>query len=194
MKLRDLSQLEFSSVFFDTLFGLVLFFGLDGFLDIGTVPHFIFYIVSTIVVVHWWLLFKSADDAFSEEVTDSAVDLIFGIIDVILIDYMVLLAKTFDYHAATGYLVALLCVDLLWAVLWRYVGKWNTKSEEKILFMEHELNRTMIIDVIAIVLFALLLYFAAFFSAVAFVSLFAVLYFVYILMSFWGKVIDLRIF
>jgi hypothetical protein len=194
MKLRDLSQLEFSSVFFDTLFGLVLFFGLDSFLDITTTSHFVFYIVSTIIVVHWWLLFKSADDAFSEEVTDSAADLVFGIIDVILIDYVVLLAKVFSYQAATGYLIALLGVDLLWALLWRYVGTWNTKSEERIRFMEHELNRTIVIDVIAMALFAVLFYLGGSISAAIFVSCFAGLYLIYILMTFWGKVIDLQIF
>lgn len=194
MKLRDISQLEFSSVFFDTLFGLVLFFGLDSFLDVKSVAAFVFYVAATVIVVHWWLLFKSADDAFSEEVTDSAVDLIFGIVDVILIDYVILLAKIFDYRDATGYLIALLVIDFLWAFVWRYVGTWNTKSEEKIRFMEHELRRTMVIDFAGALLFGILLLGSGFMGAGVFVGLFVILYILYVFLSFKEKVIDLRLF
>lgn len=194
MKLKDLAQLEFSNVFFDTLFGLILFFGLDSFLDIkGTAP-FIFYILATIIVVHWWLLFKSADDAFNEEVNDSAVDLVFGIVDIILIDHIILLAKTENYIGATGYLIALLSFDLIWALAWRYLGKWQTKDTEKIRLMEHELNRTIIIDIIGIVLFSGLLYFAADLPALAYVLYAVAFYLIYILLSFKSKVINLKIF
>jgi len=78
--MKIIEQIGFSSVLFDTLFGLILFFSLDSFLVIKGAASFIFYLFSTIIIIHWWLVFKSADDAFEEEVTDSAVDLIFGII------------------------------------------------------------------------------------------------------------------
>lgn len=194
MKLKDLAQLEFSSVFFDTLFGLVLFFGLDSFLEIKGTANFIFYILATIIVVHWWLLFKSADDAFTEEVTDSAVDLVFGIVDIILIDYIILLAKTSNYLGATGFLIGLLSFDLLWAIAWRYIGTWHTKDEEKIRFMEHDLNHTIIIDIIGILLFAFLFYFAKDLPALPYVFVAVIFYAIYILLSFKNKVINLRIF
>ena len=44
--MKAVQQIEFSSVFFDTLFGLVLYFSLDSFLDITDPVHFIFYIFS----------------------------------------------------------------------------------------------------------------------------------------------------
>ncbi|HRY91580.1 MAG TPA: hypothetical protein P5229_04545 [Candidatus Gracilibacteria bacterium] len=75
--MKAVQQIEFASVFFDTLFGLVLYFSLDSFLDITDPVHFIFYIFSAIILVHWWLIFKSCDDMFDKEVTDSALDLIF---------------------------------------------------------------------------------------------------------------------
>ncbi len=140
------------------------------------------------------MLFKSADDAFSEEVTDSAVDIVFGIIDIILIDYIILLARTPDYVGATGYLIALLSFDLLWALAWRYVGTWNTKDKGKIQNMESELNHTIVINCVGIVLFVLLFYFAAVLSDTTYVLLAAVFYLIYILLSFRKKVINLRIF
>ena len=71
MRIKKGQQIEFSSVLFDTLFGLVLFFSIDSFLDIKDPLHFVFYLFSIIILVHRRLFFKAADDAFDEEVTDS---------------------------------------------------------------------------------------------------------------------------
>ena len=194
MKIKDLAQADFSSVLFDTLFGLILFFGLDSFLDIQDKWHFIFYLLATVVVVHWWLLFKSADDAFGDEVNASAVDLVFGVIYIILIDYVILLAKIFNYQASIAFLIALLAADLVWALAWRFVGKWNTKDSARIRAMESELEHTIGIDIVGIVTFSVLLYFAAAISAPMFIGLAVVFYLSYILLSFSKKVIDLKIF
>lgn len=194
MKLKDLAQLEFSTIFFDTLFGLILFFGLDSFLDIQGTASFLFYLLATVIVVHWWLLFKSADDAFSEEVTDSAVDLVFGIIDIILIDYVILLAKTSNYSGAIGYLIGLFVCDLLWALAWRFVGTWQTTNEAKIKLMEQELNNTIIIDLVAIILFSGLFYFGTELAELSYVILAVIFYVFYIILSFRNKVINLKIF
>ncbi len=78
-----MQQFSFSSLLFDTLFGLIVFFGLDSFLEIKEPIAFAFYIFSNIILIHWWLLFKSVDDTFGKEVENSVTDLLFGLVYVI---------------------------------------------------------------------------------------------------------------
>jgi hypothetical protein len=192
--MKIIQQKEFSSILFDTLFGLILFFGLDSFLDIRGVSPFIFYLFSTIILIHWWLIFKSADDAFDEEVTDSAVDLAFGIVYIVLIEYIVLNAKLFSMTTATGYLLILLSVDLIWALAWRYIGKWNTTDKKKIQRMEKELDHNIQINLAAIAVFSLLIILEQSLSPALFITGFIILYIVYIIATFKTKIIDLKIF
>jgi hypothetical protein len=192
--MKIIQQKEFSSILFDTLFGLILFFGLDSFMDIHGLLPFIFYIFSTFILIHWWLVFKSADDAFSEEVTDSAVDLVFGIIYIILIEYIILNAKLFSVAGATTYLIALLAVDLVWALAWRYVGNWNTTDRVKIKSMEKELNHNIRVNCVAIVVFGLLLTLAPALSSAIYIATFIIFYILYVVATFKTKIIDLRIF
>src|SRR3989338_5792213 len=118
MSLKHRNQFEFSELLFDTLFGLVLFFSIDSFLDIVNPIHFIFYISSLIIVIHWWLGVKSADDIFGEEVSHSSLDLILGIIYIIFLEYIVLMSKTFNYSKATLFIILLFGVELIWAIIW----------------------------------------------------------------------------
>lgn len=192
--MKIIQQIEFSTVLFDTLFGLILFFCLDSFLEIRGVLPFIFYLFSVVILVHWWLVFKSADDAFNEEVTDSAVDLLFGIIYIILIEYIVLNAKLFATTTATWFLVSLLIVDLIWALIWRYVGKWHTENKEKIKCMEKELDHNIQINSIMILVFIFLIIIAQFLSPALYIFGFIILYLIYIIITFQKKIIDLRIF
>lgn len=194
MKLKETSQIEFSSLLFDTLFGLVLFFNIDLFLDIKNPWHLALYFASFFVLVHWWLIFRSADDAFEEEVTDSAADLIFGIIYLIFIDYIILLSRAFDYRGATIFLAALLSIDLVWALIWRYVGEWQSKDPEKIKMMEKELDHTIRIDSVALLCFVPLVAITNFLSAAAFVTIYILVYLLYIIMTFKTKIIDIKIF
>ncbi len=194
MRARDAQQIGFSTLLFDTLFGLVLFFGLDSFLDITSAPHFIFYMFATIILVHWWLTFKSADDAFSGEVQDSTADLLFGIIYLILIEYIILYAKTFQYSMVTWFLLALLSVDLVWALIWRFVGSWDTKKRSAIVIMERELIHNIVINGVAIVLFSILGALHAVLSSASYVLAFVLLYLFYIFLTFKTKILDLKIF
>jgi len=163
-------------------------------MDIHGLLPFIFYIFSTFILIHWWLVFKSADDAFSEEVTDSAVDLVFGIIYIILIEYIILNAKLFSVAGATTYLIALLAVDLVWALAWRYVGNWNTTDRVKIKSMEKELNHNIRVNCVAIVVFGLLLTLAPALSSAIYIATFIIFYILYVVATFKTKIIDLRIF
>lgn len=192
--MKIVQQIDFSSVLFDSLFGLILFFCLDSFLEIKGVLPFIFYIFSIVILVHWWLNFKSSDDAFGEEVTNSAVDLVFGIIYVILIEYIILNAKLFAVTTATWFLISLLAMDLLWALIWRYVGKWNTIDKEKMKRMEKELDHTILVDSSAVAIFIFLVMMAQFLPLPFSVASFIILYIIYIIATFKTKIIDLRIF
>ena len=192
--MKIVQQIEFSSVLFDTLFGLILFFCLDSFLEIKGVPPLIFYLFSIVIVVHWWLNFKSADDAFGEEVTDSAIDLVFGIIYVILIEYIILNAKLFAVTTAIWFLISLLAVDLIWALIWRYVGRWNTTDKEKIKRMEKELDNCLLVNSATIAVFIFLIIMAQFLSPALYIAGFIILYIIFIIATFRTKIIDLRIF
>ncbi len=194
MKIIRNEQIAFSNILFDTLFGLVLYFSIDSILDIKNYTSLLFYLFGMIILIHWWIMFKASDDAYSEEVTDSGLDLIIGIIQVIFIDFIVLSSRSSDYILATKFLIALLSVDLLWAIVWLYIGEWHTKDIVKINLMEKELKNNIKIDSIAFILFIL---FLIIFQSVAFLFFiigFILIYIIYIILSFKYKIIDIDFF
>ena len=194
MKIKRGQQIQFSTVLFDTLFGLILFFSLDSFMEIKDPVHFIFYLFSIIILVHRWISYKACDDAFDEEVTDSGLDLIIGIVQLVLIEYVVLCARWADYVTTGWFLIALIVLDLIWTLVWRYVGKWHTRDKNKIKAMENELNNNLKIDIVAFVVFLWLLLLSPLLSPLVFVIGFIWLYIIYIILSFRYKIIDLDIF
>lgn len=194
MKLTQTQQLEFTTLLFDALFGLILFFGIDAFLEVKDFSHFIFYLSANIILIHWWLIFKSAYDIFGNEVINSATHIVFGIIEIILIDYLILFSTTFQYIAATQYLLALFAVDFIWAVIWRYVGHWQTKDTQRIKAMECELDNNLRANALMIVLFSLLLYFSSFLSSNVYLAAFIAIYLAHIVFTFKKHIIDIRIF
>ena len=187
-------QLSFSTVLFDTLFGLVLYFSIEGFLDISDPIQFIFCLFSAFILVHWWLIFRSVDDAFSNEVWNSAADLVFGIIYIIMIDYNILLARRFEYEKATYFLLALLIIDCTLAMIWRYVGEWRMKDKKVIRGMEHELDNTIRCNISVIPLFILLIFFSSHFTPISFVATYIAIYILYGFLTFKYHVIDVGIF
>lgn len=194
MKLKIFNQLDFSTLLFDTLFGLVLFYSFDSLLDIRNTLNFIFYLFSTIIVVHWWLMFKSADDIYAEEVTDSAADLIIGILDVIFLDYVVIISRGTTFANAIYYLFALFILDLIWALIWRFVGAWRTIDKGKIGFMEGRLNKNIYIDIFMILGISGLIVTQNLFSPVLFSIVYIGLYCLYMAFTFLYKVVDIDIF
>lgn len=186
--------MEFSDLLFDTLFGLVLYFSIDSFLEIKNPIHFAFYAFSIVILVHWWIMFKACDDVFEKEVTDSVLDLIVGIVELVLIQYIVLTARSFDYVSAGWFLLALLSVDLIWTVIWRYIGHWRTKDIPKIKIMEKELDSNLKIVIISFMAFFVFMLFSPTMTPIIFVSIFILLYLVYITLSFIYKLIDIDIF
>ncbi len=194
MRIARSEQIAFSSILFDSLFGLVLFFSIDSILDIKNPTSLFFYLFSIIILAHWWLMFKSCDDAYNEEVTNSALDLIIGVVQLIFIEFIVLASRSSDYILATKFLLALFIIDLLWAVIWLYIGKWRTADISKIHLMEKELKYNILIDSIAVVLFLLFMFFFQSFMPIFFVIGFVIIYLIYIILSFKYKIIDIDIF
>jgi hypothetical protein len=194
MKYIPFSQLDFSSVLFDSLFGLILFFSFDSFLDVAGVPNFILYVFSIVILVHWWLLFKSVDDILKTEVTNSVVDIIFGIVDIILLVFITIYSKYFNMPNVILFTAALFLVDLLWGVLWKYVGKWKTKDKVQIRKMEKELTNTIISDAIGIGSFLLLYALIPYLPINLILAVFIFFYGAYIVLTFKKNLIDIKFF
>jgi hypothetical protein len=194
MRIKRSEQIGFSSILFDTLFGLVLYFSIDSILDIKGFTNLFFYLFSIIIVVHCWLLFKSCDDAYEDEVTDSGLDILIGIIELVLIEFIVLSSRVSDYISATIYLIILLCSSLVWAYVWLRIGKWRTTDQAKINQMEKELKNTIKMDLIAISAFIIYAFLFPFLSPLCFVIGFVLLYIGYIILSFKYNIIDIDIF
>ncbi len=194
MTSKVIHQVEFSSVLFDTLFGLILFYSFDYFFDVTGILPFIFYLFSMFVLLHWWLLFKASDDLLDEEVSNSALDTIFGILDVILIYYIVLMASRFDVKGVNLFIILLLVSDLLWSLIWRYVGKWQTKSLEKIKIIENELSTTIKINSVAIVLMAVLFFSTAHLTVLHYCIFMMLIYIIFIIATFRFEIADIKWF
>lgn len=192
--MKKVNQIEFASILYDTLFGLILYFGIDSFLEIKDPVHFIFYLFSNIIIIHWWLIFKSTDDAFGNECSDSIVDLVLGLIYLVLLEFIVLYARTFDYEKSFYFLAALLSVDLFWALIWKFAGKWRTKNRTEINSMEKELSGNIYANVIIMVLMIPLFFLLPYVSAGYFVLIFVLTYILYILLTFEYDIVDIKWF
>ncbi|EKD64880.1 MAG: hypothetical protein ACD_50C00273G0002 [uncultured bacterium] len=192
--MKKTNQIEFASILYDTIFGLILYFGIDSFLDIREPVHFVFYFFSNIILIHWWLIFKSTDDTFGDECSDSVLDLVLGIIYLILIEFVVLFSRSFDYEKAFYFLIALLGVDLVWALMWKFIGKWRTKSKAEVRHMERELSGNIWSNVVILILLVPLFALINYISAGYFVLVFILTYLVYILLTFKYKIIDIKWF
>ena len=196
MKIKIDEQVGFSSLLFDTLFGLVFYFSIDSVLDIKEPINLVFYLFSIIILVHWWLTYKSCDDAYGKDVSDSVLDLFIGITQLMLIEFIVLTSKSFDYILTTKFLLALIFVDLIWGIIWFYIGKWRSKNILEAHFKDKELKNNIKIDLIGLIIFMLLLLLSYYFllSSILFVSIFIAFYVVYIVCSFRYKIIDIDFF
>lgn len=194
MSAKVVHQVEFSAVLFDTLFGLNLFYGFDSFFEIKEILPFVMYLFSMFILLHWWLLFKATDDLLAEEVSNSALDTIFGLIDIILIYYIILLASKFMYKEMVLFIVLLLLADLLWALIWRFAGKWQTKSFKDIKAKEHELNTTITIDSVIVALFLALFFSFSYLSILQFCLLMVAVYIAYIILTFRFEIADIKWF
>lgn len=181
---------------YDSLFGLVLFFSLDAFLDITEPAHFLFYLFSTAVLVHWWMMFKAAEDLFGTEVRETAGHLVFNIGIILLLEFMILNARSGAFIAAAWYLIAALAADLAWAALTLGFHRWKMRDRRRLAAARQELRYIVLTDAVAIALFGALLWLAAALAlpALAFVLGFVTIYLLFIGLSFRFQIIDLKMF
>ena len=194
MGVKFFNQLEFSSLLFDTIFGLILFYSFDSLIAIGQPLTLVLYLFSMLIVVHWWLLFKSTDDSFAEEVTDSAADIVFGILYAIVLYYLVQYSRSSNIAAEVWCLVGVLALDFTWSSIWRYVGQWRTKDAHCIARMEQILERNIALDVGFGLIFTVLGIMASHFSSNWISGLYVGLYSLFIAGTFICKTLDIDIF
>lgn len=176
---------------YDTLFGLVLFFSLDSFLEIKDPAHLVFYLFTTVVLIHWWLMFKSADDIFVKGLRESALHIVVNIAYILLLEFMILHARSFEGVRAIWYLVAVLLLDLFWAWMVLVADRWNGADAKRIRLMKTELRHIIRIGVSTATLLAVLAVAAPFLTDAWFVALFVASYGLFIALSFRYKIIDL---
>ena len=186
-------QIEFPTILYETIFGLIIYFNLDSFAQIKNSLHFIFFFTSFILVIHWWLMFEAAADQFGEETRSSALNLSLNIVYLTLINYIVQFAAVFDYYKANIFLFLLLIGDILWALIWKYVKPWKTTDPLRIKEMKLELIKIIKSDLTLVIPVIALLVVKNIISPISFVLIFAISYFLYIFITFKWKIIDLRL-
>ncbi len=186
-------QFGFASLLFDSLFGLVIYFSLDSFLEITEPLHLIFYLFTLVVVIHWWLMFKSASEMFGKITQRSATNIVLNIIYIVMIQYYILMAAEFSYNAAITFVLILFAVDLIWCLMWaKLLPKRASKSPDLPIMLVEIFN---IIKSNLIVVFALIFLILAnkFLAAPIYISIFIATYIVYIIMTFKYEIIDLEV-
>lgn len=191
----EAGQHEFASVLYDTLFGLVLFFSLDSFLDVTDPAHFLFYLFATAVLVHWWLMFKASEDLFGNEFRTTALHLVLNLSIILLLEFFILNARSFHYLAAGLFMLAVFGVDLLWAALALRVHRFKAKGKA-LAGMKKELHYILWTDAVTVALFGALTAAAFVFALppLVYVLGFVAVYLLFIQMSFKFHIIDLKVF
>ena len=186
-------QFQFASLLYDSLFGLVIYFSLEKFLEIKDPIHLIFYLFSTIVIIHWWLLFKSADEMFGQITRKSALNLVLNILYIILIQYYVLMSAKFSYNDALIFIFILFIIDLTWALIWSKFLPRRANGLSNLPKMLVEIFNIIKSDLVAIFGLLFLIIFNKFIIAPIYVFIFISIYTIYIVMTFKYEIIDLDV-
>ena len=192
---KKTGQHEFATVLYDTLFGLVLFFSLDSFLDVTDPAHFLFYLFATAVLVHWWLMFKASEDIFGNEFRVTALHLVLNLSVILLLEFFILNARSFNYLAAALFMLAVFVVDMIWAGLALRVHPFKAKGRA-LAAMRKELRYIVGTDAVVVALFGALTATTFLFALppLLFVVGFVGVYLFFIQLSFKFQIIDLKVF
>jgi len=187
-------QTEFSPLLFDVLFGLLLFQSIGWFFALKDAVHFCFFALSLLIIIHWWLKYKSEEEVYGLDVNNSSLDLLFGVAEFVMLEAAILAATQADYVSATFFFTLPLLTEAVWALLWRIFGKWSRSSKQKVAFMERLLERTLILDLSFAALIGGLLTSSVSLTAGQFVGAFAGIYALYIILTFVLEMVGLKIF
>lgn len=186
-------QTEFSSILFDMLFGLLIFLAIGSFHDLRDSTHFVFYLGSIIVVLHWWLKYKAADDVYGNEVNNSTLDLLFGIGEIALLQMALIAAAQAEYATAVVYFALTLLLESVWALLWRFFGTWRHSSAKRVRFMEQQLDCTVFLNLGAAFVTGIVVAFSSLMTAPDLVMSFVLAYVIYIALSHRYELIDMKL-
>lgn len=184
---------EFSPLLFDVLFGLLIFLGVDALFDIKGPQSFLFVTASIAIVLHWWLKYKAADETFGLEVGNSTVDLIFGLIEIVLLQAAIMAAGRGEVLQAVFYFSLPLLTEAVWALIWRFCGSWRRTSRERVKYMEQQLETTLFLNLGAAAAIGALITHAQALSVAEFIGVFAAIYAIYALLSSYWELIDMKL-
>jgi hypothetical protein len=184
---------EFSPLLFDVLFGLLVFLGVDALFGLKGPQAFLFVVTSIAIIVHWWLKYKSADETYGLEVGNSTLDLIFGLIEVILLQCAIMAASRGQVVQAVFYFALPLLTEAVWALLWRFCGTWRRATRDRIQFMEQQLETTLFLNLGMAASIGALLSNANLLSTAEFIGAFASLYAIYALLSSYWELVDVKL-
>lgn len=187
-------QTEFSPLLFDVLFGLLLFQSIGWFFALKDAVHFCFFALSLIVIIHWWMKYKSEEEVYGLDVNNSSLDLLFGVVEIVLLEAAVMAATQADYVSATFFFALPLVTEAVWALLWRIFGSWRRSSKPKVQFMERLLERTLLLDLSFAAIIGGLLTSSVSLTAGQFVGVFAGIYALYVILTFVFEIVGLKIF
>lgn len=110
----------FVPLVYDILFSLMMFFGLEAVLRVGSATQLLLYVAMYAVILHWWLMFKTAEHRIDPGVRDAAHHVVLNIAYILILQIALLLAGVFEYVGAAAAVLALVAVDLLWT--------WNVRQ------------------------------------------------------------------
>lgn len=187
-------QSEFSPILFDVLFGLLIFLGIGSFGAISGATQWTFFLASIAIVIHWWMKYKAAEDAFGVEVSNSSLDLLFGVTEIALLQMAMLAAAKADYVSAVMYFALPLVVESVWALLWRFFGKWRHSSRQRVRYMEQELEWTVFLNLGAAALLGTLIAFSPLLADADLTLCFVWAYVIYVVMTYRCEIIDVKLF
>ncbi|MFA5854418.1 MAG: hypothetical protein WC866_05040 [Patescibacteria group bacterium] len=184
---------EFSPLLFDVLFGLLVFLGVDALFGLKGPQAFLFVTTSIAIIVHWWLKYKSADETYGLEVGNSTLDLIFGLIEVVLLQCAIMAASRGQVVQAVFYFALPLLTEAVWALLWRFCGTWRRATRDRVQFMEQQLETTLFLNLSMAASIGALISNASQLSTAEFIGVFAILYAIYALLSSYWELVDVKL-
>ncbi|HTK60209.1 MAG TPA: hypothetical protein VL283_03325 [Candidatus Baltobacteraceae bacterium] len=186
-------QAEFSPVLFDILFGLLIFLGIASFDGMQDAAHFVFFLASIAVVLHWWLKRKAAETAFGLEASNSTLDLLFGIGEVALLQMAMLGAARADYAQDITYFTLPLLLESARALLWRFFGKWHASSAKRVRYLEQQLGYVIFLNLAAGFVFGSIVALSPLMYASDLVLCFVIGYGIYIALTQQYEIIDVKL-
>jgi hypothetical protein len=186
-------QSEFSPILFDVLFGLLIFIGIGSFFDLKGPTHFIFYVTSTLVILHWWLKYKAAQETYGTEASSSTIDLLFGILEIALLQIAMLAAADGNYAVAITFFAMPLVLESVRALLWRFFGKWRHSSAKRVRYIEQELEYTVFLNLCVAFILGAIVMLAPLMTAPDVALCFLLAYIVYAIFTHRLELIDVKL-